>query len=192
MWKFVNHEIILIALAFAAFQARKSSVVFSLDIGTETLNAAVVEGDIEQVHTHEHAHLFPIPIPIPIPNPQSPSLSPCAIIAQIGVGLPSAEPRFVLHVHGTSTLFIYYCPESADRRLKMSYSTFKRHALECVAAQNIDVTHKIQCCDQTELTHKHIDADIGISNNAATDKEESFARPARRGRGAARISRKKI
>lgn len=70
------------------------------------------------------------------------------------------EPRYVLftynHRKGNSNIFLYYCPEKADRNLKFTYSTCKINIVEFLKIAEIPVDFKLEETVTEELTPKYL------------------------------------
>ena len=106
--------------------------------------------------------------------------------------LPSSEPRYLVLPPNPDVLFVYYCPEDAPRRLKMTYSTLKRNVLEMLQETLADTKWKdlkrMEVTEQSELTASNVEQ--AMRPPAATSATSSgFSRPARRGRGIARLTK---
>jgi hypothetical protein len=80
--------------------------------------------------------------------------------------LPTNEPRYLLHRYthtraGCSeatdaVVFVYYCPDSAKPRLKMSYSTLKRHVQSAVSKADIHVTKSLEASDMGDVSEQAV------------------------------------
>merc|ERR1712007_390540 len=70
------------------------------------------------------------------------------------------EPRYVLftfsHRKGKSNIFLYYCPEKADRNLKFTYSTCKINIVEFLKIAEIPVDLKLEETATKELIPDYI------------------------------------
>uniref|UniRef100_A0A6V3SSR8 ADF-H domain-containing protein n=1 Tax=Lotharella globosa TaxID=91324 RepID=A0A6V3SSR8_9EUKA len=74
------------------------------------------------------------------------------------------EPRYLYHryIHQnpdtkeqkTAHLFIYYCPDDAQPRMKMMYSTCKAMVLRVLEKMNVPVTNKFEASTGGELTDR--------------------------------------
>jgi len=71
-----------------------------------------------------------------------------------------AEPRYVLftfsHRKGNSNIFLYYCPEKADRNLKFTYSTCKINIVEFLSLAKIPVDLKLEETVAKDLTPNYL------------------------------------
>jgi len=108
------------------------------------------------------------------------------------------EPRYVLHRYSHQSpddsktkeamLFIYYCPDDANPRLKMMYSTCKSMVLRVLEKMEIKVTNKYEASTSQELT------DRVVMDELYPKKSEklSFAKPkAKTAKGKRRLISKK-
>jgi len=70
------------------------------------------------------------------------------------------EPRYVLftfsHRKGKSIIFLYYCPEKADRNLKFTYSTCKINIVEFLKIAEIPVDLKLEETVTDDITTKYL------------------------------------
>jgi len=70
------------------------------------------------------------------------------------------EPRYVLftfsHRKGKSNIFLYYCPEKADRNLKFTYSTCKINIVEFLKIAEIPVDLKLEETATDDITPKYL------------------------------------
>ncbi|KAJ3020891.1 Twinfilin-1 [Thoreauomyces humboldtii] len=96
-------------------------------------------------------------------------------------------PRFVFFSYDTdSYAFVYVCPPAAKIREKMVYSTFRNSLI--LAVENdmeIKLTQKIEVDAIDELENPEHVSPVGTPETV----KKSFGRPARPGRGPARVSR---
>jgi len=87
------------------------------------------------------------------------------------------EPRYVLftfsHRKGKSNVFLYYCPEKADRNLKFTYSTCKINIVEFLKLAEIPVDLKLEETVTKDLTPEYL---IDTLFPRAT-KSTTFAKP---------------
>jgi len=70
------------------------------------------------------------------------------------------EPRYVLftfsHRKGKSNIFLYYCPEKADRNLKFTYSTCKINMVEFLKIAEISVELKLEETVTDDITPMYL------------------------------------
>jgi len=70
------------------------------------------------------------------------------------------EPRYVLftfsHRKGKSNIFLYYCPEKADRNLKFTYSTCKINMVEFLKIAEISVDLKLEETVTDDITPMYL------------------------------------
>lgn len=70
------------------------------------------------------------------------------------------EPRYVLfqfkHMKGTSNIFLYYCPEKANRNLKFTYSTCKINIVEYLKIAEIPIDAKLEETVTADLTEPYL------------------------------------
>jgi len=70
------------------------------------------------------------------------------------------EPRYVLftftHQKGKSNIFLYYCPEKANRNLKFTYSTCKINIVQFLEIAEIPVDLKLEETDSADLTSEYL------------------------------------
>lgn len=153
-----------------AFKASGGILLFNLAIGNETLQAQHFQKDISQVEKK------------------------CCVYKQVSwfcqqvLTLLGDDPRFILLQEGSAIVLVYYCPENADRRLKMTYSTFKRNVVELLSSEDVVVSHSMHCTESKEISAAAIRREVAP---APQDDDNAFAKPARRGRGNARMRHKK-
>jgi len=80
-------------------------------------------------------------------------------VEEIAKLMPPKDARYTLHkfVHqnegkqASAYMFIYYCPEAAPPKFKMSYSTFKASAVKVVAAAGIEIGKQFECSEPQEI-----------------------------------------
>jgi len=72
----------------------------------------------------------------------------------------AVEPRYVLftftHEKGDVNIFLYYCPEKADRSLKFTYSTCKMNIVEFLKIAQIPVDLKLEETVIADITEKYL------------------------------------
>jgi len=89
----------------------------------------------------------------------------------------AVEPRYVLftytHQKGTKNIFLYYCPEKADRNLKFTYSTCKINIVEFLKIAEIPVDLKLEETVLKDITAEYLQ-DVMFPPKA---KDEKFAKP---------------
>jgi len=70
------------------------------------------------------------------------------------------EPRYVLfsfsHRKGNDNIFLYYCPEKADRNLKFTYSTCKINIVEFLKIAEIPIHLKLEETVTADITPKYL------------------------------------
>jgi len=77
----------------------------------------------------------------------------------IAKAMPPKDARYTLlrfnHENegkATSTImFVYYCPEAAIPKLKMSYSTYKSTVVRLIAGAGIEIAKHIECSEPAEI-----------------------------------------
>lgn len=76
---------------------------------------------------------------------------------------PEAEPRYFLQMNehkdregndGKKLIFVYYCPSKAPPKMKMVYSTCKRHIMACLKAKEFGASVNIECNTKDEFTEE--------------------------------------
>jgi len=105
--------------------------------------------------------------------------------------MPTNQPRYVLHrfsheMDGKSTfttVFIYYCPEAAHPRAKMTYSTFKGMCVRAVQQLGVDVQKQYECTEPSELSAPAV---ISFLYPRAVEKKVA-PKPKPAGKGARRM-----
>jgi len=116
-------------------------------------------------------------------------------LADIARQLPSREPRYAVfrftHDHpetkeaAAPLVFLYYCPDLALPRLKMFYSSCKGMALKICENSGLVVNKQVETSIATELSTAYMMDELYPKKVTTT----AFAKPAKPGRGAARIHR---
>ncbi len=69
------------------------------------------------------------------------------------------DARYTLHrfshehegTQKSAWMFLYYCPEAATPKFKMSYSTFKATAVKVCAANGIEIGKQFECSEPNEI-----------------------------------------
>jgi hypothetical protein len=88
------------------------------------------------------------------------------------------EPRYVLftfkHKKGDKSVFLYYCPEKADRNLKFTYSTCKVNIMEFLKIAEITVDLKLEEDASSDVN----EANVLEAMFPTTVKTQKFAKPA--------------
>ncbi|KAF0688822.1 Aste57867_19609 [Aphanomyces stellatus] len=112
---------------------------------------------------------------------------------QVNSAVEKQTPSFVVYrytgsaVDGPTTLFLYVCPEEANVRLKMTYSTAKASLLSDLQQRGIKVDKMIEITDTSNVLDS-IHADFASAAVTADEdnRPKSFSRPAAPGRGRGR------
>jgi len=102
------------------------------------------------------------------------------------------EPRYVLftfsHRKGRSNIFLYYCPEKADRNLNFTYSTCKINMVEFLKIAEIPVELKLEETVTKDLTPKYL-IETMFPPKTENTKFAKPAMPKRKRRGKLRKSK---
>lgn len=107
-------------------------------------------------------------------------------VADIVALFPENEPRYFLQMNQhkdregndqTKLVFVYYCPSKAKPKMKMVYSTCKRHILACLTAKEFEKPINIECNTTDEFTEEIL-MDEMYPKKA---KDTSFKKPKARG-----------
>lgn len=97
------------------------------------------------------------------------------------------EPRFYL-VGVSSPVFVYMCPDDAAVRAKMVYSSIKPGLLSHLLQQcNLTVNKRVECASVDEFDLVLEDNQQPQNEEEASAKPQRVAKPARAGRGAAKL-----
>lgn len=80
-------------------------------------------------------------------------------VEEIAKLMPAKDARYTLHKfshehegkNNTAFMFLYYCPEAAPPKFKMSYSTFKATAVKVVVAAGIEIAKQFECSEPAEI-----------------------------------------
>jgi len=109
--------------------------------------------------------------------------------------LPPKEPRYALfrfaHSHPetkeavTATIFLYYCPDNAGPRLKMTYSSCKSMAVKTCSKFGLECSKQLEISVGSELTAAFVLDELYPKTHVV----KAFAKPAKPGRGTARLHR---
>lgn len=102
------------------------------------------------------------------------------------------EPRFILfnftHTHeseqSSPTIFVYYCPDSSDRKLRMIYASSKRVVVEACEVAGLQLVKKLEISDAAEINSKALLDEL----HPKQAEKVSFSKPSRPGRGNARLA----
>jgi len=95
-------------------------------------------------------------------------------------------------VNEEAYLFIYCCPQDSKVRLKMLFSTVAKAALSAIESAGITVTKKVEVEDPSELTEENLRQELhpqAAERPTQNSGGQKFAKPARPGRGRARITK---
>jgi len=114
-------------------------------------------------------------------------------IDDIAKRMPANQPRYILHKFSHEndkkelavlTLFIYFCPENAHPRLKMTYSMLKAHAVRACEKLGVEPGKQYECTEaSTELTVAAILAQLYVR----VAERKVIARPKPAGKGGRRL-----
>mmetsp|Transcript_21664 Transcript_21664/g.32257 ORF Transcript_21664/g.32257 Transcript_21664/m.32257 type:complete len:350 (-) Transcript_21664:15-1064(-) len=106
-------------------------------------------------------------------------------------------PRYVLHRYthvpptggGTkdAILFVYYCPDDANPRMKMMYSTCKSMVLRIMEEKKVAITNRYEASTEQELT----DATVMYELYPKKTEKVVFAKPKAKKKGKRRLISKK-
>lgn len=111
------------------------------------------------------------------------SLSSSCSVDELIALLPEADPRFfVCRVDSNpdAVVLLLYCPEASKAPVKMLYATAKASFVTKLDSLSLKPGLQLQCNDAAEVR-----SDIAPAGDHS--KETSFAKPARPGRGRARV-----
>jgi len=116
-------------------------------------------------------------------------------LADVVRNLPAREPRYAVfrftHDHpetkeaAAPIVFLYYCPDLAGPRLKMFYSSCKGMAVKLCEKCGLVINKQVETSVATELSATYMMDELYPKKDTKT----TFAKPAKPGRGAARIHR---
>jgi twinfilin-like protein len=116
-------------------------------------------------------------------------------IASIVREFPPKEPRYAVfrfpHSHpetkedGSAVVFVYYCPDVAGPRLKMFYSSCKSMAVKTCSKFGLECTKQLEISVASELSPASVLDELYPKKSTT----KAFAKPAKPGRGTARIHR---
>lgn len=113
----------------------------------------------------------------------------------VRAGPPQAqdqEPRFLVVKEQGKTLFVYFCPDSAPIKAKMTYSTAKAAFLDILSSRGVAVDKSIEVRDAADLAGEIAEA---AGENKSDSREIAHAvisKPARPGRPGTRKPKKKF
>lgn len=110
---------------------------------------------------------------------------------QVQAKLPADEPRYVLqnfvHEHEgkqkNAFVFCYYCPDGIKPKLKMFYSTCKQVVTKVCEGLGIQISKSVEFSDPKELSTVYIMEEL----YPTVAVKKTFSKPARPGRGNARL-----
>jgi hypothetical protein len=80
-------------------------------------------------------------------------------IEEIAKLMPAKDARYALHrfthehegAQKSAYMFLYYCPDAAAPKCKMSYSTFKATAVKVVQVNGIEIGKQFECSEPAEI-----------------------------------------
>ena len=93
----------------------------------------------------------------------------------------ATEPRFLLAKKNNQVVFIYFCPEDASLKLKMTYSTAKATFADILRTKAIELLKSIEVRDKDDLDFE-FDAAINGDNDTREITHVDVAKPQRPGR----------
>jgi len=97
-------------------------------------------------------------------------------VEEIAKLMPAKDARYILHrfshehegKEAIAFMFLYYCPDSALPKFKMSYSTFKATAVKVVQANGVEIGKQFECSEPNEIK---ADAFLNELYPKSTDKK---------------------
>jgi len=113
-------------------------------------------------------------------------------LEEIAKRLPAKEPRFAMHkfVHEVESkqmapwVFMYYCPDTAPPKLKMTYSSFKSIVVKWAEKQGVTVTKQFEFSETQELTTQALHTEL----YPKLSEKKVFAKPKKPGKGKGKLT----
>eukprot|EP00698_Gefionella_okellyi_P013109 TRINITY_DN3571_c0_g1_i2.p1 TRINITY_DN3571_c0_g1~~TRINITY_DN3571_c0_g1_i2.p1 ORF type:complete len:289 (+),score=39.30 TRINITY_DN3571_c0_g1_i2:172-1038(+) len=109
-------------------------------------------------------------------------------LSTLEAAVPNAVPRYLLVRLGDDVIFVYSCPDASPVRGRMVYSTSKAAFALMTKELGVDIKKKLEVRDSSELSESSLRTELGSGESGATHHStQIFSKPARPGRGAARL-----
>jgi len=115
-------------------------------------------------------------------------------LSELSGAFPKDEPRFGLvsfpHAGGQTVVFVYSCPNEARVKLKMLYSTVKSAVVTQAEARGLKLEKRVEVQAAEDANEATIAREFAPASDDSKKSAATFDKPARPGRGAARLIRK--
>lgn len=104
----------------------------------------------------------------------------------LGQVLPPDEPRYILFcfrherngIPTSKNIFVYYCPDAANRREKFTYSTCKQNILLSAEQIGVRVDLKLEIADRADINTRYFTREL----YPVKDVKQNFSKPMAPGR----------
>lgn len=168
-------------VAFPLSSQAKAAIAKIKDGSALWMNAFHVSGS--QIDSHAQA-------PPPLADRSALASSAAAFLQSSS----AASPAFALICADGAVVFVYWCPDAAPVRAKMTHSTAKSAFVSCLALEGVKAAAVIEVHDADELDSSSLeaalrgeDAAAAASSAAAAAEDKKFAKPSRPGGGGRRL-----
>lgn len=113
-------------------------------------------------------------------------------VETVANSLPEKEGTYILYnwshkdadgKAAKANVFTFYCPDTAPPKSKMFYASVKAHVQKIIGNEQIEISKSLEISDRKELTTKFFQEEL----YPQVVEKKVFAKPARRGRGKARM-----